>query len=93
MPENLCPKLPSASMMSQKSFNTETIRKYDKDITDLKNKYHENQRKYKSAHNKLLHTSTGAGSVSVTSGISTTGTTFTVVGITISTSLGVLSTV
>ena len=49
--------------------------------------------KYKNAYNKLLHTSTGASSVGVISGFSTIGTTFTVVGIPISASLGVVSTV
>ena len=56
-------------------------------------KYHEKQQKYKNTYNKLLHTSTGASSVGVISGISTIGTTFTVVGIPISASLGVVSTV
>ena len=51
--------------MSQESFNIETIRKYHTDITDLKNKYHEKQWKYKSSCNKLLHASTGASSVGV----------------------------
>ena len=46
MPENLYPKLPSAPLMSQESFNVEMVRKYYQDITDLKNKYNENQRKY-----------------------------------------------
>ena len=46
MPENLYPRLPSAPLMSQESFNIETIRKYHKDIMDLKNKYHEKQWKY-----------------------------------------------
>ena len=91
MPENLYPKVPSAPLMSQQSFNSETIRKYHQDITDLKNKYYEKQRKYKNACNKLLHTSTVASSVGVISGISTIGTTFTVVGIPISASLGVLA--
>ena len=81
MPENLYPKLPSAQLMSQESFNIETIRKYHQDITDLKNIYYEKQRKYKSPYNKLLHASTGASSVFVISGISTIGTAFTVVGI------------
>ena len=36
MPENLYPKLPSAKLMSQESFNIETIRKFHADITDLK---------------------------------------------------------
>ena len=43
MLENLYPKLPSASLMSQESFNIKTIRKYHQDIMDLKNKYHEKQ--------------------------------------------------
>ena len=84
MPENLYPTLPSAPLMSQESFNTETIRKYHQDITDLQNEYHEKQQKYKNAFYKLLHASTGANSVAVISGISTIETTFTVVGIPIS---------
>ena len=71
-------------------FNIETIRKYHTDILDLKNKNHEKQWKYKNACNKLLHASTGASSVGIISGISTTGTAFTVVGIPISASLGVV---
>ena len=93
MPENLYPKLPSAPSTSQESFNIEMVRKYYQDITDLKNKYNEKQRKYKNAYNKLLHASTGASSVSVISGVSTIGTAFTVVGLPISASLGVVSTV
>ena len=69
------------------------IRKYHTDITDFKNKYHEKQWKYKNAYNKLLHASTGTSFFGVSSGISTIGTTFTVVGIPISASLGVVSTV
>ena len=79
--------------MSQESFNIEMIRKYHTDITDLKNKYHEKQQKHKNAYNKLLHPSTGASSVGVISGISTIGTAFTVAGMPISASLGVVSTV
>ena len=60
---------------------------------DLKNKYHKKQQKYINAYNKLLHASTGASSVGVISGISTIGTAFTVVGIPISASLGVVTTV
>ena len=93
MPENLYPKLPSAPSMSQESFSIETVRKYYQDITDLKNKYNEKQRKYKSSYNKLLHASAGASAVGVVSGVSTTGTAFTVVGLPISASLGVVSTV
>ena len=93
MPENLYPKLPSAPLISQESFNVETIRKYCQDITDLKNKYDEKQRKYKDSYNKLLNTSTAASFVGLVSGVSTIGTAFTVVGLPISASLGVLSTV
>ena len=93
MLESLYPKLPSAPSISQESFNVETIRKYYQDITDLRNKYHEKQRKYKNSYNKLLHASTAASSFGVISGVSTIGTAFTVVGLPISTSLGVVSTV
>ena len=91
MPENLYPKLPSVPSISQESFNIDMVRKYYQDITDLKNKYNEKQRKYKNAYNKLLHASTGASAVGVVSGVSTIGTAFTIVGIPISTSLGVVS--
>ena len=93
MPENLYPKLPSAPLISQESFNVKTIRKYYQDIADLKNKYDEKQQKYKNAYNKLLNISTAASSVGVVSGISTIGTAFTVVGLPISASSGVVSTV
>ena len=79
--------------MSQENFNIEMVRKYYPDITDLKNKYNEKQRKYKNAHNKLLHASTGASSIGVVSGVSTTGTAFTVVGLPVSVSLAAVSTV
>ena len=93
MPENLYPKLPSAPSISQESVNAEMIRKYYQDITDLKKKYDEKQRKYKNAYNKLLNTSTAASSIGVVSGVSTIGTAFTVVGLSISASLGVVITV
>ena len=93
MPENLYPKLPSAPSMSQKSFSIEMVRKYHQDIMDLKNKYDEKQRKYKNSYDKLLNTSTAASAVGVISGVSTIGTAFTVVGLPISASLGVVSTV
>ena len=92
MPENLYPKLPSAPLISQESFNIDLVRKYYQDITDLKNKYHGKQPKYKNAYNKLLHASTGASAFGVVSGVSTIGTAFTIVGISISMSLGVVST-
>ena len=79
--------------MNQESFNIEMVRKYYQDIMDLKNKYDEKQRKYKNSYNKLLNTSTAASSVGVISGVSTIGTAFTVVGLPISASLGVVSTV
>ena len=47
MPENLYPKLPSASSLSQESFNIEMIRKYYQDITNLKEKYDENNENIK----------------------------------------------
>ena len=93
MPENLYPKLPTAPSMSQKSFNIEMVRKYYQDITDLKNKYQEKQVKYENAYNRLLYASTGASAVGVVSGVSTIGTAFTVIGLPISVSLGVVSTV
>ena len=93
MPENLYPQLPTAPPMNQESFNIEMVRKYYQDIANLKGKYTEKQRIYRNAYNRLLHTSTGASSFALISGVSTTGTAFTVVGLPISTSLGVVSTV
>ena len=69
------------------------VRKYYQDIANLKEKYNEKQRKYKNACNRLLHESTGASTIGVISGISTIGTAFTVVGLPISASLGVVSTI
>ena len=51
------------------------------------------QQKYENSYNKLLHASTGASAVGVISGFSTIGTAFTVVGLPISASLGVVSTI
>ena len=93
MPENLYPQLPTAPPMSQESFNIEMVRKYYQDITDLKNKYHEKQQKYKRVYNKLLYVSSGASSVAMLSGITAVPTALTVVGIPISVSLGAVSTV
>ena len=93
MPENLYPQLPSAPSMSQESFNIETVRKYYQDIANLKEKYNEKQQKYKNACNRLLHTSTGASSVVLVSGVSTIGTSVTVVGLPVSASLAIVSTV
>ena len=93
MPENLDPQLPTVPSMSQESFNIEMIRKYYQDIANLKEKYTEKQRKYKNAYNKLLPASTGASSVALVSGVSTIGTAFTIAGLPISASLGVVGTV
>ena len=95
MHENLhiYPKLPTAPLMSQESFNIEMFRKYYQHISVLKEKYTEKQRKYKNAYNRLLHPSTGASTVGVVSRVSTIGTAFTVVGLPINASLGVVSTV
>ena len=56
-------------------------RKYYQDIVNLKEKYTEKQWKYKNAYNRFrLHASTGASSVALASGVSTIGTSVTVVG-------------
>ena len=91
MPENIYPQLPTAPPISQESFNIEMVRKYYQDIANLKEKYTEKQWKYKNAYNRLLHASTGASTVGVVSGVSTIGTAFTVVGLPISASLGVVA--
>ena len=93
MPENLYPHLPTAPSMSQESFNIEVVRKYYHDIVNIKEKYTEKQRKYKNAYNRLLHASTGASSVALVSGVSTIRTSVTIVGLPISTSLTIVSTV
>ena len=93
MPENLYPQLPTVPLMNQESFNIEMVRKYYQDIANLKEKYTEKQSKYKNAYNRLLHASTGASSVALASGVSTIGMSVIVVGLPISASLGVVSTV
>ena len=93
MPKNLYPQLLTAPSMSQESFNIEMVRKYYQDIANLKEKYIKKQWKYRNAYNRLLHASTVASTVGVVSGVSTIGTAFTVVGLPISASLGVVSTV
>ena len=93
MPENLYPQLPTVPSMNQESFNIEMVGRYYQDIANLKEKYTEKKRKYKNAYNRLIHASTGASSVALASGVSTIGTSVTVVGIPISASLGVVSTV
>ena len=93
MPENLYPQLPTAPLISQESLNVEMVRKYYQDIADLKEKYTENKRKYKNAYNRLIHASTSASSVALTSSVSTIGTSVTIVGLTISASLALVSTV
>ena len=93
MPENLYPQLLTAPPISQESFNIEMVRKYYQDIANLKEKYNEKQRKYKNAYNRLLHASTGASSVALVSGVSTIGTSVTVVGLPVSASLAAVSTI
>ena len=93
MPEHLYPHLPTAPSMSQESFNIEMVRKYYQDIVNLKEKYNEKHWKYKNAYNRLLHASTGASSVALVSGVSTIRTSVTIVGLPISTSLAIVSTV
>ena len=93
MAENLYPHLPTAPSMSQESFNIEMVRKCYQDIANLKEKYTEKQRKYKNAYNRLLHASTGASSVALVSGVSTIGTSVTVMRLRISASLAIVSTV
>ena len=79
--------------MSQESFNIEMVRKYYQEIANLKVKYTEKQWKYKNAYNRLLHASTGTSSVALASGVSTIGLSVTVVGLPISASLAIVSTV
>ena len=93
MPENIYPQLPTAPPINQESFNIEMVKKYYKDIANIKEKYTDKQRKYKNAYNRLLHASTGASSIAMLSGISTIGTSVTIVGIPISASLAIVSTV
>ena len=93
MPENLYPQLPTVPSMKQESFNIEMVRKYYQDIANLTENYTEKQWKYKNAFNRLLHASTGASSVALASGISTIGTSVTIVGFPISASLAIVSTV
>ena len=93
MPENLYPQLPTVPPMNKESFNIEMVRKYYQDIANLKVKYTEKQWKYKNAYNRLLHASTGASSIALASGVSTIRTSVTVVGLPISASLAIVSTV
>ena len=93
MPENLYPQLPTAPSMSQESFNIEMVRKYYQDIANLKEKYAEKQRKCKNAYSRLQHASTGASFVALVIGVSSIGMSVTVVGLPISASLAIVSTV
>ena len=93
MPENLYPQLPTAPSMSQGSFNIEMVRKYYQDIVNIKEKYAEKQWRYKNAYNRLLRASTGASSVALVSGVSTIGTSVTILGFPISASLAIVNTV
>ena len=93
MPENLYPQLLTTPPISQESFSIEMVRKYYQDIVNIKEKYTEKQRKYKNTYNRLLHASTGASSVALVSGVSTIGTSVTIVGFPKSASLAIVSTV
>ena len=93
MPENIYPQLPTAPPINPESFNIEMVKKYYQDIANLKEKYTDKQRKYKNVYNRLVHASTGACSIAMLSGISTIGTSVTIVGIPISASLAIVSTV
>ena len=93
MPENLYPQLPNAPSMSQGSFNIGMVRKYYQYIANLKEKYNEKQQKYKNAYNELLHASTGTSSFALISGVSTIGTSVTVVGLPVIALLAIVSTV
>ena len=79
--------------MSQESFNIEMVGKHYQDILNLKQKYIEKQWKYRIAYNRLLNASTGASFVALVSRVSTIGTSVTVVGLPISVSLAIVSTV
>ena len=93
MPENLYPQLLTVPPISQGSFNIEMVRKYYQDIANIKEKYAEKQQRYKNAYNRFLHASTGVSSVDLVSGVSTIGTSVTIVGFPISASLAIVSTV
>ena len=69
------------------------VRKYYQDIANLKEKYTEKQRKYKNAYNRLLHASTGASGVGVISGVSTIGTSVTIVGLPVGVALATIGAV
>ena len=69
------------------------VRKYYQDIANIKEKYAEKQRRYRNAYNRLLHASTGASSAALVIGVSTIGTSVTIVGFPISASLAIVSTV
>ena len=93
MPENIYPQLLTAPPISQESFNIEMVRKYYQDISNLKEKYTGKQLKYKNAYNRSLHASTGASSVALASGVSTIGMSVTIVGLPVSASLAIVTTV
>ena len=90
---NIYPQLPTAPSISQESFNIVMVRKYYQDIANLKENYTEKKWKYKNAYNRLLHASTGASSVALASGVSTIGTSVTIVRLPVSASLAIVNTV
>ena len=85
--------MPTVPPISQESFNIEMVKKYYQDIANLKEQYTGKQRKYKNAYNRLLHASTGASTVALASIASTIGMSVTFVGLPISASLAIVSTV
>ena len=93
MPDNLYNQLPTVAPMNRESVNIQMVRKYYQDIANLKERYTEKQQKYKNAYNRLLHASTGASTVALASGVSTIGTSVTIVGFPVSASLAIVSTV
>ena len=90
IPENLYPQLPTVPSMNQESFSIEMVRKYYQDILNVKENIMQSNR---NIYNRLLHASTGASSLTLVIGVSTIGTSVTVVGLSRSASLAIVSTV
>ena len=73
--------------------HSKTLKCYIGNVVDYKKKNYKKKRKYKNAYNRLLHSSTGTSSVALASGVSTIGTSVTIVGLPISASLAIVSTI
>ena len=93
MPENLYPQLLTAPPISQGSFNIEMVRKYYQDIANIKENMLKSNGDIKMLTVDYKNASTGASSVALVSGVSTIGTSVTIVGFPISVSLAIVSTV